>query len=253
MYVVAALLLPVVGLVLTAFTQYLTPYVAPWDVLTTDHMRSVFDNPVFTRSVRNSLLIATIGGALATIAIAALVGRRTPVVVPVPALAAVPDALPAGDAGDRHRDGVLLGVRRARPVEHGARLAVGDRLAFAVRSLALGYIAFYPTLHALGEDLDRAARTSGADWWMTMRRIVLRLLRPAMAVSFILMFVAMINDYDPAVFLVKPGTEVMGATMLAQFVQGTVGPVAALAMVQVVITVVVLAIGRLLWGESTSA
>ena len=30
-----------------------------------------------------------------------------------------------------------------------------------------------------------------------------------MAVSFVLMFVAMLNDYDPAVFMVTPGTEVM--------------------------------------------
>ena len=94
--------------------------------------------------------------------------------------------------------------------------AVG--LAFAVRSLALGYSAFYPALAALGEDLDRAARTAGADWWTAMRTIVLRLLRPAMAVSFVLLFVAMLNDYDPAVFLVTPGTEVMGLTMLKLWV-----------------------------------
>jgi iron(III) transport system permease protein len=72
---------------------------------------------------------------------------------------------------------------------------------------------------------------------------VLPLLKPAIFASFILLFVEIINDYDPAVFLVKPGTEVMGATMLAQFIQGVVGPVSALAMVQVVITVVVLAVG----------
>ena len=106
----------------------------------------------------------------------------------------------------------------------------GIGIAFAVRSLALGYSAFYPALHALGEDIDRAARTSGADWWMTMQTIVLRLLRPAMAVSFILMFVAMLNDYDPAVFMVTPGTEVMGLTMLKLWVAGTVGPVAALGV-----------------------
>ena len=59
---------------------------------------------------------------------------------------------------------------------------------------------------------------------------MLRLLRPAMAVSFILMFVAMLNDYDPAVFMVTPGTEVMGLTMLKLWVAGTVGPVAALGV-----------------------
>jgi hypothetical protein len=35
--------------------------------------------------------------------------------------------------------------------------------------------------------------------------------------------------------------------MLAQFIQGAVGPVAALAMVQVVITVVVLSVGAKLF------
>ena len=55
------------------------------------------------------------------------------------------------------------------------------------------------------------------------------------------------NDYDPAVFLVKPGTEVIGATMLSQFIQGTIGPVSALAMVQVAVTVAVLAVGAKLF------
>jgi iron(III) transport system permease protein len=124
----------------------------------------------------------------------------------------------------------------------------GVGLAFAVRSLALGYSAFYPALLALGQDLDHAARTSGADWWTAMRTVVFRLLRPAMAISFVLLFVAMLNDYDPAVFLVTPGTEVMGLTMLKLWVAGTAGPVAALGVIQVAITLVVLAAGRLLWG-----
>jgi iron(III) transport system permease protein len=57
------------------------------------------------------------------------------------------------------------------------------------------------------------------------------------------MFVEILNDYDPALFLVKPGTEVIGTTMLSTFIQGVVGPVAALAMVQVGVTVLVLAVG----------
>jgi iron(III) transport system permease protein len=82
---------------------------------------------------------------------------------------------------------------------------------------------------------------------MTCRQIVLPLLRPAIFASFVLMFVEILNDYDPAVFLVKPGTEVMGATMLSQFIQGSIGPVSALAMVQVAVTVSVLAVGAKLF------
>jgi iron(III) transport system permease protein len=72
---------------------------------------------------------------------------------------------------------------------------------------------------------------------------VLPLLRPAIFSAFILMFVEILCDYDPALFLVKPGNEVIGTTMLSNFIQGMVGPVAALAMVQVGATVVVLALG----------
>jgi iron(III) transport system permease protein len=83
----------------------------------------------------------------------------------------------------------------------------------------------------------------GAGWWRTCRSIVLPLLRPALFASFILMFVEILNDYDPALFLVRPGTEVIGTTMLDTFLQGIVGPVASLAMVQVGVTVLVLALG----------
>jgi iron(III) transport system permease protein len=61
------------------------------------------------------------------------------------------------------------------------------------------------------------------------------------------MFVEILNDYDPALFLVKPGNEVIGTTMLSSFVQGVVGPVAALAMVQVGVTVLVLTVGSRLF------
>jgi iron(III) transport system permease protein len=101
----------------------------------------------------------------------------------------------------------------------------------------------YPTLARIGEELDRAGRSVGASWWRTCRTIVLPLLRPALFASFVLMFVEILNDYDPALFLVRPGTEVIGTTMLDTFLQGFVGPVASLAMVQVVITMIVLGLG----------
>jgi iron(III) transport system permease protein len=120
-------------------------------------------------------------------------------------------------------------------------------LAFCVRNLPFAYVVMYPTLARIGQELDRAGRASGAGWWRTSRSIVLPLLRPAIFSAFVLMFVEILCDYDPALFLVKPGNEVMGTTMLSQFIQGTIGPVAALAMVQVAVTIVVLVIGSRLF------
>jgi len=243
-YLVFTTLVPVLGLAAMSFVVVLTPLVAPWELLTSAHWHVLWEDDAFRRSIQNSAVIAVVGAVATTafVALATLVAhrsgfrfRRT-----LPFLMLYPRATPGiiigigffwaylltGAFGDVMRDSIW-----------------GIMLAFCVRNLPLAYIVMYPTLARIGEELDRAGRAAGAGWWRTSRTIVLPLLKPAIFASFILLFVEIINDYDPAVFLVKPGTEVMGATMLSQFIQGTVGPVSALAMVQVVITVVVLAIG----------
>jgi iron(III) transport system permease protein len=75
---------------------------------------------------------------------------------------------------------------------------------------------------------------------------VLPLLRPAILGSLTILFVAMLNDYEAAIFLAKPGTELMGVEMVRQYAQGTEGPVAAMAVLQLGITAIVLGIGALL-------
>jgi iron(III) transport system permease protein len=244
LYLIGTTLVPILGLATMSFVVVLTPLVAPWDLATWDHWRVLWEDDAFRRSIENSAIIAVVGAVVTTafVALATLVAhrsgfrfRRT-----LPFLMLYPRATPGiiigigffwaylltGAFGDFMRDSIW-----------------GIMLAFCVRNLPLAYIVMYPTLARIGEELDRAGRAAGADWWRTSRTIVLPLLKPAIFASFILLFVEIINDYDPGVFLVKPGTEVMGATMLSQFIQGLVGPVSALALVQVVITVVVLTIG----------
>ncbi|MEJ7569906.1 MAG: iron ABC transporter permease [Gaiellaceae bacterium] len=248
LYLVFTTLVPVIGLALMSFVVILTPLVPPWELLTSAHWQVLLDDDTFRRSIQNSAIIAVVGavGTTAFVALATLVAhrsgfrfRRT-----LPFLMLYPRATP----------GIIIGIGffwayllTGAFGDYMRGSIWGIMLAFCVRNLPLAYIVMYPTLARIGEELDRAGRAAGAGWWRTSRSIVLPLLKPAMFASFILMFVEIINDYDPAVFLVKPGTEVMGATMLAQFIQGTVGPVSALAMVQVVITVVVLSIGAKLF------
>ncbi|HXH89738.1 MAG TPA: iron ABC transporter permease [Gaiellaceae bacterium] len=247
-YLVFTTLVPVLGLALMSVVVVLTPLVPPWELLTWAHWNVLLDDETFRRSIENSALIAVVGavGTTAFVALATLVAhrsgfrfRRT-----LPFLMLYPRATP----------GIIIGIGffwayllTGAFGDYMRGSIWGIMLAFCVRNLPLAYIVMYPTLARIGEELDRAGRAAGAGWWRTSRSIVLPLLKPAIFASFILMFVEIINDYDPAVFLVKPGTEVMGATMLAQFIQGSVGPVSALAMVQVVITVVVLSIGAKLF------
>jgi iron(III) transport system permease protein len=198
----------------------------------------------FRRAIEHSLEISLVGAIATTaiVALATLVAHRSrfPLRRTLPFVMLYPRAIP----------GLIIGIGffwayllTGGPGDWLRNSIWGIMVAFCVRNLPFAYIVMYPTLARIGEELDRAGRSVGASWWTTSRKIVLPLLRPAIFASFILMFVELLNDYDPALFLVKPATEVIGATMLSQFIQGLVGPVAALAVVQVVATVIVLAIG----------
>jgi len=247
-YLVFTTLVPVIGLALMSFVVVLTPLVPPWELLTSAHWQVLVDDEAFRRSIQNSAIIAVVGAVATTafVALATLVAHRSGFRLrrTLPFLMLYPRATP----------GIIIGIGffwayllTGAFGDYMRGSIWGIMLAFCVRNLPLAYIVMYPTLARIGEELDRAGRAAGAGWWRTSRSIVLPLLKPALFASFILMFVEIINDYDPAVFLVKPGTEVMGATMLAEFIQGAVGPVSALAMVQVVITVVVLSLGAKLF------
>ncbi|MFJ8140848.1 ABC transporter permease [Streptomyces sp. NPDC096013] len=243
-----SVIVPLAGVVMAAFTTLLSPFISPWSVLTFDNFSTVFSNPLYTSSLTNSLLIAGIGGALTTVVIAVLsvIAHRSDF--------RFRGSLQQGMLWPRMMPALITGMAFfwsfALLDRSGAIRASlwGIGIAFAVRSLALGYSAFYPALASIGADLDHAARTSGATWWTAMRTVVFRLVAPAMAVSFVLLFVSMLNDAEPAVFLVTDTTPVLGLTMLQLAATSTGGTVAALGVIQMIITLVVLGAGRALLG-----
>jgi iron(III) transport system permease protein len=243
LYLVFSTLIPVLGLALMSGVVVLTPLIAPWHLLTGEHWHTIAEGE-FRSAIEHSVVISVVGAVLATavVALATLVAHRSrfPLRRSLPFVLLYPRATP----------GLIIGIGffwaylLTGAIGDYLRTSIwGIMIAFCVRDLPFAYVVMYPTLARIGEELDRAGRSVGAGWWLTSRRIVLPLLRPAILASFILMFVELLNDYDPALFLVKPGTEVIGTTMLSEFIQGNVGPVAALALVQVAATVVVLGVG----------
>jgi iron(III) transport system permease protein len=80
---------------------------------------------------------------------------------------------------------------------------------------------------------------------------VLPLLRPALVGSLVILFVAILSDYEAAIFLAKPSTELMSVVMLQLYARGTEGPPAALAVLQLAMTAIVLGVGALVFARST--
>ncbi|MCX2963219.1 ABC transporter permease [Gordonia aquimaris] len=253
LYLTVALALPVIGLAMTSVTYVFTPAVTPWSVLTTQHFETVFTNSALLRSITNSLLIGVVGAVIATVflAAAALVAHRSRFRLrsTVPPMLLYPRALP----------GIVLGVGvfwtfvLVTPLEPLRTTVWGIMIAFIIRNTAIGYAAIQSSVLGISNELDAAARTCGASWFRACRDVVVPLLRPALLGCLVLMFVSILNDYDPAVFLVTTGNEVLGVTMLKQWVAGFVGPVAALGIIQIAITAVALMIGRVAWGVKPNA
>ena len=242
LYLVLSTLIPVLGLALMSVVVILTPLIAPWKLFTWAHWHTIAEGQ-FRSAIEHSVLISVAGAIVTTavVTLATLVAHRSrfPLRRTLPFVMLYPRATP----------GLIIGIGffwaylLTGAVGDYLRSSIwGIMVAFCVRDLPFAYVVMYPTLARIGEELDRAGRSVGAGWWLTSRRIVLPLLRPAILAAFILMFVELLNDYDPALFLVKPGTEVIGTLMLSEFIQGTTGPVAALALVQVLATVVVLGV-----------
>jgi iron(III) transport system permease protein len=243
LYLVFSTLVPVLGLALMSFVAFLTPLIAPWHLFTWSNWH-ILTTGVYLRSIEHSALLALVGGLATTavVALATLVAHRSrlPVRKSLPFVMLYPRAIPGLIIGIGFFWAYLLTGAPGSWLRQGIW---GILLAFCIRNLPFAYVVIYPTMARIGEELDRAARSVGAGWWRTCRSIVLPLLKPALFASFVLMFIEILNDYDPALFLVRPGTEVIGTTMLDSFLQGIVGPVASLAMVQVGVTVVVLILG----------
>jgi iron(III) transport system permease protein len=243
LYIVFSTLVPVLGVALMSFVAFLTPLIAPWHLFTWANW-DILGTGVYLRSIEHSALLALVGGVVSTavVALATLVAHRSklPVRKSLPFVMLYPRAIPGLIIGIGFFWAFLLTGGVGGWLRGGIW---GILLAFCIRNLPFAYVVMYPTMARIGEELDRASRSVGAGWWRTCRSIVLPLLRPALFASFVLMFVEILNDYDPALFLVRPGTEVIGTTMLDTFLQGFVGPVASLAMVQVGVTVIVLALG----------
>jgi iron(III) transport system permease protein len=141
----------------------------------------------------------------------------------------------------------LLGVSFALP---GSTLAVAVLLAYGVGlrdTLAIILIAYVAKLWGLGyrpvaagledmsEDLQRAARISGADRWTATRTIVLPTLRPIVAAAGVLVFLFAMHEVTISSLLHGPGTTTLGVVVLDLQQLGDAGRSAALAIVLTVV------------------
>ena len=250
-YTILGAFIPMAGVIARSFVFVLTPMQNPIQSLTMSNYEKIFTFSAYSGSIVNSLIIATIGSFVLTTAcvVFAVISKRSSFRWrrTMEYLALAPQSMP----------GIIVGIGLfwafALIPFGGGALIQGTLLAliigFGFRALPAAFGSVAPAIMQISEELDRAANVSGADWFRTMRSIVVPLVLPAVGSAFVLTFITMFKEYSPAIFLQSADSRVLGTTMLELWAQGITGPVAALATIQIaIISIVVLIAGFTLRG-----
>jgi len=248
LYLAITLIIPVIGVVLRACTIVLTPLVPISRVLTTANIVRLYEESRFLTAIINTIevgILSAIFGTLLCVALVLVAQRsRFRFSGTVDMLAMLPRMLPGLIVG--------LGVFYAAVIFPPFGWIRGSIwilvIAYLMNMIPLGVGVIAPALLQITKDLDRAGRVSGADWLMSSMRILVPMLKPAMAGTFILMFVASLKSYTIAMFLFSPSTEVVGTSILFLAGDGDTGLACALATVQIIFTLVIVLIARWLMG-----
>ena len=209
---VVASILPILSVVLGTFMK-LFGYVFINDPWTFAHWQQIFGDPVFLGSLRNTLLMA--GGAallssmLLSVTAYILVRTKFWMRAALDVVTWFPQALP----------GILLGLGflwlaltpLLRPLYGTILLLI---LVTVIGGMTVGVQILKGNLLQLGKELEEAAAVCGARWSTTMRRVVMPLLAPTIALVATLVFVAASRDVSNIILLSSGQTRTLALLQL---------------------------------------
>ena len=243
LYIAVMMILPLLFLVIGSFMRRYGFFnlAAPFTLV---HWQSLFADPIFLESLRNSLVIASVtavGGILLYSTVAyLLVSRRTVTALFLESFCWIPHVLP----------GILLSLgvlwfflsTPLRSVLYGT--VWGIALALILADSPVTSQAFKAGLLQLGPDLEEAARVSGASWAQTYQRILLPLLTPIAAAVGLMNFGNALTSISTPVLLYSHDSRPLSILLLEYSFTGELERGAALGLLITVIIGLMMVLGR---------
>lgn len=232
-WLIVAVVIPVSGIALRSLVSSWGEGIAIADVLTLDHYRELFDYPNIERGIINTLVIGVFGGGAAVAGYAAIAiaihrwpSRWTRL---VDYLVIIPRAMPGLVAGLA----MLWVFLFFKPISPLKSTLVSVWLAYTIVWLAYGMRIISGSLLQIGPELEEAARTIGASEGRIKRDITLPLIRHGLLASWLLVFLIFVREYSTGVYLLGPGTEVIGSLLVSLWGTGDIDQVSALSVVNI--------------------
>jgi iron(III) transport system permease protein len=233
-WLIITVVVPLFGITMRSFVTTWGEGVKLLDVLTLDHYRELLDYPNVIRGIVNTFGIGVIGGAISVAcytAIALAVHRwNSGWTRLVDYIVMVPRAMPGLVAGL-----ALLWVFLFVPFLSPLKSTMASIwLAYSIVWLAYGMRLVSGTLLQVGPELEEAARVSGASDLRVKRDVTLPLIKYGMLASWLLIFLIFVREYSTGIYLLGPGTEVIGSLLVSLWGTGAIDLVSALSVVNVV-------------------
>jgi iron(III) transport system permease protein len=226
--------IPIAGITLRSFVEYWGEGVALSEVLTLAHYRELIEYPNVVRAMLNTFGIGVLGGAVAVVgytAIALSIHRWQSLWTRlVDYLVLVPRAMPGLVAGLAML-WVFLFVKPLTPLKE---TLISVWLAYTIVWMAYGMRLVSGTLLQVGPELEEAARTIGASEMQVKRDVTIPLIKYGMLASWLLVFLIFVREYSTGIYLLGPGTEVIGSLLVSLWGTGAIDLVSALSVVNVV-------------------
>jgi iron(III) transport system permease protein len=243
---VVAILLPYGSLVAVSLSK--SWGLGFWQNLTLQHYRFILlEYDVTQRAIVNSLVLATLAATIA-VALGAVIGwidlrTRVPGRLLLDYAALIPLGLP----------GIVMAVALLQfwlkmPLALYGTLAI-LLLAYAGRYVPLGVRAANASLRQVDPSLEESARILGAGWGTTMWEVTLPLIRPGLFAGWLLVFVPAIQELSASILLFSSGSITLAVAVYNLYETGYTEPVAALAIINVVIIAGAIWIARKLGGD----
>jgi iron(III) transport system permease protein len=205
-----------------------------WKGLTLAHYKFIlFDYNVTQRAILNSLLLATLAATIAVLlgAVIGWIDLRT--LIPGRKLLDYASLIPLG------LPGIVMAVALiqfwlAMPIALYGTLAI-LLLAYVGRYIPLGVRAANASLRQVDPSLEESAQILGASWATTMREVTLPLIRPGLFAGWLLVFVPVIQELSASILLFSSGSITLAVAVYNLYETGYIEPVAALAMINMMI------------------
>ena len=222
-----------------------------WQNLTLQHYQFVlFEYDVTRRAIWNSLILAS-GTATLAVLIGSLVGwidlRTT---LPGRKLLDYASLIPLGLPGIVVAVALIQFWLRVPLPIYGTLLII--LLAYTGRFIPLGVRSANAAFRQIDPSLEETARVTGAGWLRTFRSVTLPLARPGLFAGWLLVFVPALQELSASVLLFSSGSITLAVAVYNLYETGALGPVAALAIVTMLIITAAIALATHL-GRSRGA